>query len=428
MTEIERRLREAMHAAVDGEPPPADLLQSVMRRHRRYLGRAAAVTVLAVAMVVVVPAALASRGISPRGTHPGASQSPSASSPAPTRSASPQPREPTMMRGLPMPRTPGMTLLLSGRQPAWFQSATGRAEPIAGLHRSRFAYILTRVDGGWVAQPSPKGPACMPTCPGPRLPAYFIADGSLAGYQVGVSHDVAAANVAGRLWLETYPRGTADVAAAAPSAQEVSTSGQPIGSPVRLPPGYLIQHGLGPGLLLSPVNQGPGPVIYKLWDPATRRVIRSFANVIATSGREIAWGICGGCAVHLLDLPTGRSFTVAVPVRAWAYDGSFSSDGQLLAIHLSAGVTPAGEATLARIAVIDIAHQRLRVLPGSSIGVDQPVSLIFGWQGTSHQLVAAVSRSRTAIQVASWHPAAAHLLVRTIQLPRGMTVVLGPYG
>ena len=41
MTEFERRLRAAMHAAVFDEPPPANLLESVMARRRRRRTRTA---------------------------------------------------------------------------------------------------------------------------------------------------------------------------------------------------------------------------------------------------------------------------------------------------------------------------------------------------------------------------------------------------
>jgi DNA-directed RNA polymerase specialized sigma24 family protein len=42
------------------------------------------------------------------------------------------------------------------------------------------------------------------------------------------------------------------------------------------------------------------------------------------------------------------------------------------------------------------------------------------------RLAAVTGRKLT--QIAIWHPGAAHLLVRKFWLPKGMTVVIGPYG
>jgi hypothetical protein len=59
MSEIESRLRAAMHAAVDGLPPPTDLLQQVRLRRRRHRVRSSAVAVVAVGALAVSPVTLA---------------------------------------------------------------------------------------------------------------------------------------------------------------------------------------------------------------------------------------------------------------------------------------------------------------------------------------------------------------------------------
>jgi hypothetical protein len=84
MSEIERRLRAAMHAAVDGLPPPTDLLQQVRLRRRRHRVRSAAVAVVAVGALAVPPVTLALHG---RGGQAGGAGTPS--TPAPSTRAAP---------------------------------------------------------------------------------------------------------------------------------------------------------------------------------------------------------------------------------------------------------------------------------------------------------------------------------------------------
>jgi len=64
MTEIERRLRTALHAAVDEEQPPANLLESVLARHRRHRTRTvvASVVIIAAGALALPPATSALRG------------------------------------------------------------------------------------------------------------------------------------------------------------------------------------------------------------------------------------------------------------------------------------------------------------------------------------------------------------------------------
>jgi hypothetical protein len=84
MSEIERRLRAAMHAAVDGVTPPADLLRQVRLRRQRHRVRTVAVAVVAAGALAVPPVTLALHG---RGAQAGGAGTRSA--PAPAQRAAP---------------------------------------------------------------------------------------------------------------------------------------------------------------------------------------------------------------------------------------------------------------------------------------------------------------------------------------------------
>jgi hypothetical protein len=84
MSEIERRLRAAMHAAVDDLPPPAGLLEQVRARRRRHRAAAAAAAVAVVGALAVPPVAVALHGRAVPAAGPGAP-----SAPAPLARAAP---------------------------------------------------------------------------------------------------------------------------------------------------------------------------------------------------------------------------------------------------------------------------------------------------------------------------------------------------
>ncbi len=324
------------------------------------------------------------------------------------------------LRGLPMPGGTNLQLLLTGPRPVPFSMATRAAEPIAGLPLTKAAYVFTRVVGGWSVHPYPAGPRCVPDCAGRPLPNYFLADGSLTPTRIGPRCAVSASDHRGAVWLATFRRSTDHIDTVPASAQLVSTDGRPIGPKHRLPAGYLIERAVGSYLLLAAMSQ-PGTPTYQLWDPRTRRTVRGFDNVIAAGPEQIAWiQACANCPVHLLNVSTGKSATIPVPQRTWAYNGTFSSDGRFLAVQLSAGVTSDGRATEERIGVIDITSQHLIVIPGSTVSVDKNLS--FGWQASSHRLIAVLPKSGGSIQVAYWQPGDAHLLVATTHIPRQVEV------
>src|SRR5262249_13082953 len=163
MTDIEHELRATMHAAVDGEQAPGDMVHLVMRRHRRYVGRVAAAAAIGVLVAVVAPVVVAARSqgpVPPRGQPTASATAPPSAVASATPSAARS--EPSWMLGLPMPPTEHLRLLLTGRAPAWYSVATGQTAPISGLPPSKFAYTLLRMAGGWATEPSPKGRACSP--------------------------------------------------------------------------------------------------------------------------------------------------------------------------------------------------------------------------------------------------------------------------
>jgi hypothetical protein len=395
-----------------GTKPEAVIREARRRQRRRWLAAGVALAaVLAGAAAVIAGSGAGSRP-RPPGRHAAATAK----------------TAPSAMSGLPMSAGSSVRLLLTGRRPAWFSMATRRAEPIKGLPWNRAGYGFTRVVGGWSAQPAPAGPGCLPTCAGPPVPNYFVADGSRRAVRIGPGFGVRASDGGGAVWLITFRRSAANIGTTPARAQEVTTAGRPAGPRFRLPAGYLIQRAVGADLLLAPVDQGPGTVTYKLWDPGTGHIGGTFSDVIATGPRQIAWGpLCEHCPVHVLDLSTGTTATIPIPRRTWAnYNGTFSSDGRFLAFLLSAG--PGHYEVATHIAVIDIASRRLLAVPGSTLSGDAAGRLSFGWQASGHRLIAALPRPGQTIQVASWQPGGAHLLVATARIPRGASAVLGEYG
>jgi hypothetical protein len=411
-----------MQAAPPGWLPDARseleaLIREARRRQRRRWLAAGA------ALLMVSAGAAAVIADSGAGRRPGPPRRPAAVTVKPAPSA---------MTGVPMPAGTSVHLLLTGPRPAWFSVATGHIEPIKGLPWDRWGYLLTRVIGGWSAQPGTAGPACGATCPGPPLPNYFIADGSPRAARIARGYEVAASDGRGAVWLITFRRSGADITTTPALAQEVTTAGQPLGLRYQLPAGYLLRRAVGGDLLLGPVVEVPQrPVTYKLWNPATRRVVRTFSDVIAASPEAIAWGpICVHCPVHVLSLETRTTAAIPLPPGGWAApnQGTFSSDGRYLAFPLWAGTASDGEPAVTRIAVIDLATRHLIVVPGSTLSWDVTKGVLsFGWQPGSHRLIAVLPGADDMIQVASWQPGQARLWVANTQIPPHTSAVLGEY-
>ena len=331
------------------------------------------------------------------------------------------------MTGQPLPPDASLSLLLGGHGPAWLRVATGRAEPIRGLPRSGNGYQFIRIAGGWAAQPFPVDPGCDNCAPGP-LPVYYLADGSRVASRVGAADFAAPAATRGALWLVSYRRG-ADMSTAVGTAQEVSVSGAALGPRLRLPAGYVDQPGNPRGLLLAQEQASSGPVRYELWDPGTRRVTRSFVNVIAASPAEIAWmpGCTADCRVHVLDLSGGRAWEISLPGRSTAAAGAFSPDGRLLALQVTARVTAYGQAATNRLMVATIASGRIAAVPGTTVG--SGIGVDFGWQPGSHRLIADVpagTPGQPEWQIAVWQPGDARLSTALARVARELVAGYRP--
>jgi len=334
------------------------------------------------------------------------------------------PRKPARMAGQPLPRGAGLRLMLGGQKPAWLWVTTGRTEPIRGLPRRDNGYQLIRVAGGWVALPFPgNGVSCDNCAPRP-MPVYYIADGSRQASRLGTADFAAPAATTGAVWLVSYRAG-AVMPATAGTAQEFSVSGAALGPRRRLPHGYVIDQGTAAGLLLVPELAPAGVVRYQLWEPGTRRVARSFPDVIAVSPGEIAWmpACTARCAVHVLNLAGGSARVIPLPGRSQAYQGAFSPDGGLLALQVTERIGAGGRPAATRLVVAAVASGRMTAVPGTTIGAG--IGVDFGWQPGSGRLVAAATL-QDGWQVAVWRPGDARLYVAVTRAPADSWPVVGP--
>ena len=345
----------------------------------------------------------------PRHPH---SPSATASSAPPGLAAPALPAEPNGIGGPTLPWAGGLRLPSAGAQPAWFSPATGHTEPIGGLPADSSGYQFIRLGGGWAVQANSAGKTEHDDYAVPPLPVWFLADGARSVTRVGTANQVAPAATAGALWLTSYPLG-ADPGTAAGTAREVSLAGAPLGAPVRLPPGYVIDQATDQGLLLAPVSQQGGTTTDKLWDAAAPQHSRTFAGVIAATATEIAWTpACASlCRVQVLDLATGRQAAVELPKGSSAAGGAFSPSGGFLALQLSLDSTGDDGALAMQLEVASVTTGRLTAVPGTFVSSDALVG--FGWPADSDSLVAEFIFT-TKAQLASWNPGASRLAVTVI--------------
>jgi hypothetical protein len=350
----------------------------------------------------------------------------------PAAAPPPLPAKPARMTGQPLPRDASLWLLLGGHRPARLSVPTGRREPIRGLPRRGNGYQFIRIAGGWAAQPFPAGDAGCGNCAPRPLPVYYVADGSRDASRIGAANLTAPAATVGAMWLVSYRRG-ADMSTAVGTAQEVSVTGATLGPRLRLPAGYVIDLGTPAGLLLVPEQAGSSRVRYELWDAGTRRVARSFVNLIAASPAEVAWmpGCTAVCRVHVLHLPGGRPDLISLPGRSQPGEGAFSPDGRLLALQVTARIGAGGRAAATRLIVATVASGRITAVPGTTVGSGNGID--FGWQEGSHRLIADVgvgsSLRRPEWQIAVWRPGDARLSTALARAPYQSWPVIdqGPY-
>jgi hypothetical protein len=368
-------------------------------------------TVIA-ALIAVVVGGAAYLSI-PRHGHapPAAQQTPGATLPSPVFPSSPAavsvPLGPDGIAGRTLAWDRTLRLPSAGSRPVWFSPASGRAEPIAGLPPDPSGYQFTRADGGWAVQSGSAEPAKCGDCAGVPLPVWFLADGARAATPLGTASLVAPAAAAGTVWLTSFPQG-APVSRTAGTAREESIVGADRSRaaqsrPVTLPRGYTIVRGTDRGLLLAPAGRPLGAAAYRLWNPSARRAGQAFHGVLAASAGAIAWtSPCAPrCAVHLLNLATGRHTVLTLPAGSSPVNGAFSPDGGYLALQVSSGTTGAGGELAMQLEVAPVATGRLAVVPGTWVSSDALIG--FGWPARGDSLVAEFSFT-TKMELASWHP------------------------
>jgi len=391
------------------------------REPSQWPRRIAAIAVLIVLLAVVVRHLPHNRAARPR--HPEAGFTAGRALPVDHSTVAPGlPGQPNGVTGPFLPWASGLRLLVTGPQPSWYWPATGRVQLIGGLPRDRSGYVFTRSDGGWAVQPAPAFRRGCASCAGPPSPVYYLADSARSVIQAGAANAVAPAASAGALWLISYPPG-ANPGTAAGLAREVSVAGAPLGPPVRLPAGFVIDRATDRGLLLAPMIQRVGLTDYDLWDPGAAKVSRAFNGVLAASAHEIAWTPpCGRrCQMHVLDLATGRDTVVALPRGSSPANAAFSPDGDFLAIQVSIGSGGDGGGLAMQLEVANVASGRLTAVPGTWASSDALVS--FGWPDRGDSLVAELSFT-TKVQVASWRPGAARPAVAALRPGQDPTALI----
>jgi len=379
----------------------------------RRLGAIAAVVAVAVGGIVYLTQSHGRPSAS--AAHPASATPPAQLTPSPVPVESPEfvrlPAGPNGIVGGTAGWEDSLRLPVSGTQPAWFWPATGRSVTIGGLPADSAGYQFTRVGGGWAVQAN--GTFCGGgDCATPPSPVWFLGNGAASAIPVGTADLVAPAADPDALWLTSYFPTANNAAGAAALAREVSRAGAQLAPPVTLPRGSVIDQATDRGLLLISASRQSATSVYTLWNPASRKVIRTFDDVIAASATDVAW--TSGCAptachVQVLDLATGRQTSVALPSASSAAGASFSPDGRLLALQLSYGLDGA---LAMRLDVATVATGRLAEVPRATGSSD--ALFAFGWPANGDSLVAEFTFMPT-IQLASWRPGASRLAVSVLK-------------
>ena len=401
MTDIEHRLRAAMHMAVDGEDAsPGELIRQVKRRHRRHVAVVAAAAALAV-IAVAVPVAIALNLAANQAPQPYARYLRPSEKPLPTK-----------MTGLPMPAGKSFQVLIATAEgAAWYSTASHHTEQITGLPASSDGYRFYPVDGGWVlfAAQLSGSPGCAGECAGQPQEYYFMADGSARAAPLGAAfagQGFTSASGPGAVWLVRYRHSTDDIYNAPQFVQLVSTSGrvgQPLGPEIRLPARTVLYSAIAHDLLIGPRDGGTS----LLWDPRTRRVIRRFTDIIGVGPEQIAWSAgCRSCRLQILNVQTGLNVTTAVPAGPAnsSPNESFSDDGKLLAVVLPSGL----------LGVLNTSTGALTVIPGTAVSSAEAQTL--RWQNGGHRLIitTGLANGTGPVQIACWQPGQSRLRVTTV--------------
>jgi hypothetical protein len=305
----------------------------------------------------------------------------------------------------------------SGIQPAWFSLTSGDVQPIGGLPRYGLGYAFSRIQGGWVLQPKLAGPAACGdcsepvssaqagcgSCPGPPAAVYYLGNYARAVTTIGVATMVAPA-ARGLAWLTTFPA-SSGLGTSAGTAREYDRTGRAHGPAVSLPLGYKIVRATRRGLLLTAVAGGPGLGTERLWNPVTRRVIRTFRQVIAATTSELALisRCAASCSLRVVNLVTGRHLTFRL-AHGDPVTGEFSPDGRYLALEVRGARRNGGSDSDTQIDVADVAGGQVIAVPGTAAGGRAFAG--FGWPGSGDYLATKLTLG-ARVQITYWSAATA---------------------
>jgi len=299
----------------------------------------------------------------------------------------------------------------TGVQPGWFSPSNGAVQPIGGLPRYGLGYAFTRVEGGWVIQARPARPATcgdcsVPTsstqagcdrCVGPPAAVYYLGNNARTVTTIGFASVVAPAAGHGSAWLTTFPVNSG-LGASAGIAREYDSTGEPRGPAVRLPTGYKIVQATRKGLLLAALTGHQLSGTDQLWDPALRKVTRTFHDVIAATDSDVALASrCpGSCPLRLINLVTGRELTLRL-IRGHPVAAEFSPDGRYLAVQVRFGT---GRGFDTQVDIVTLATRKVVAIPSTWVNNDAFGG--FGWPGKGDYLAAKLLFG-VNVQLAFWN-------------------------
>jgi hypothetical protein len=288
-------------------------------------------------------------------------------------------RQRTTLQGGPVSGTTGVQLLISphlGWPLGWFSLDTGKLIPL-DLPPNVQLYRVLAFPGGALLRPDTTRPC--KGCPSPPAPIYYAATGSRTLTRVGFANwDAAVTADHAAVWLSSYQPASDPYSGRSQTftAHKVDLSGHPLGTPTRLPSGYLP----APGALEQPAsrlllrawsNPSPSGAVYTLWDPGSGTITATYRSVIAVSAHQIAWTASScteaNCPLRLTDPITGTTSTQPLPPGQMPTLGSYSPDGHHLALLLTAPPDP--NASAVEIALLNEATHRLTVIPGTDLDI-----------------------------------------------------------
>lgn len=175
-------------------------------------------------------------------------------------------------------------------------------------------------------------------------------------------------------------------------------------------------------LLLRQQLDAGGPDNFQQWRPSSGAVLRRYERVLASNGAVIAWvDACtrGNCPVHL-SRPGQPDTAVQLPSRAYAIEGSLSTDSRYLALTLGTGADADGATNEDTGVLVDVATSTMQTVPQTKITVgEQLPSLGLSWAGASWLMVF-VPGAPTTYQVGAYNAATHAFVVSPKPMPRNV--------